>query len=183
MRFRTVLCAAAAVATVMTVAPAHAEDSIGYGTALVDKRYNDGDLGFVNLTFAPDIANRSNRTDRPVKSECHFYLTAERPDSTHVTVNVETDVNAYPFIDTNDEKIVVRPVSVGVKCVVTMGGTNGTDTLIGTVESAGESAAHADANQFHDVAIQSPIRVCSYPTVHWSDNKVQVSTTGFCITG
>jgi hypothetical protein len=178
MRFRTLLSAAVVTAAVATMAPAHAEETIYFGTPLVDQRYNDGESGFIALAFGPgDLGSklRTSSSNRPMGADCDFVIEPS-VNSSAITIDVVGHATAGVVADG-----AIIPASTGVECTVRLG--NGT-LLTPPVEAADPGAVAVGA-QHYVVAtgFASPITLCATPSVHWSDNKFQTSPSPYCKTG
>lgn len=172
MRFRSTLATVAVLGLAAGITPAHAEDELGFGTKLYDDRVNDGFHGYIRLVFGPNLGATADAPDptRPVSADCNWQLQGE-PNTGRQTLiiqaHAEAGVGSTGFY----------PASVGVKCVVTINGV-----FAGSAEGATPGGATSQQATWAHIAPGIPVTACSYPTVHWSDNKVtnDNNVTGFC---
>lgn len=162
MRLRTMLSIAATIALSVGMAPAHAEDNIGFPEPDVHEAYNDGEIGFVELAWAVDPAARTSHNHRPVDAACHF---ATRPQVNSSATDIAVVAVAKSYAFRKSDGTLVQPASTGVVCVLK--NRHGTEIARLGQAVAGNVGHHEDT--FDNVAWDAPIKVCAYPVVHWSD--------------
>lgn len=172
MRLRRLVLAACAVAATSLVTPAHADPvEEDFGPAIVDFRYNDGEVGVIQLAYGPAGGSRVDGPPqgRPMTADCNFAI---EPTVNSSIITVDVVAHATAGVDAP-----VFPAATGVTCTITLG--NG---VTRSVAAAGPLAAGSAAGRFTFTNFQAPITLCSTPNVLWSDNVFQRAATPVCKT-
>ena len=172
MRFRRLVLAACAVAATSLVTPAHADPvEEDFGPAVVDFRYNDGEVGVISLAYGGPGGSRLDGPpqSRPMSADCNFAI---EPNVNSSAITVDIVATATAGADAP-----VYPAATGVTCTVTLG--NGQTR---SVAAAGPTAMAVARDRFTFTSFQSPITLCSTPNVLWSDNVFQRASVPVCKT-
>lgn len=172
MRFRPVLAILAAGAIGMTTLPAHAADD--FGAPIVDQRFNNGEVGYIHLTWGgADLGARTRTTsNRPMDADCRFVVEAGLTSAITVDVVAVGEAGIVP-----DGANTITPAGTKVECKITLG--NGVNQ---TIVAAGAGPAGTARGRFTFTNYQSPITLCSRPSVLWSDGLYQERATWECVT-